>query len=273
MHSLTTDPTYLTYQYADSEKLRIRQEAHRLYSENPADFLAWVVDLLDPQPGERVADVGCGPGIYHPLLARRGAVVVGLDASLGMAGDVAEQAGQKGLRVWPVQAGAEALPLATASVDRLMANHMLYHVPDQLAALQEMRRVLKPGGRAVLTTNAADHNQRLFDLHGEVARSLGYTPQTSGNLSDRFTLEHGELVRQVFPQARVEIMRDAFRFPTAQSALRYYATAIVDAIDHPPADASHRAPLLAAMAQRLDAIIQSEGIFRVSKDVGCFVAE
>lgn len=273
MPSLTTDPTYLTYQYADSEKLRIRQEAHRLYSENPEDFLAWVVDLLDPQPGERVADVGCGPGIYHPLLARRGAVVIGVDPSPGMVGDVARQAGEGGWNVWPIQASAEALPLAAASVDRLMANHMLYHVPDQRAALAEMRRVLKPGGRALLATNAGDHSQRLLALHREVARSLGYTPQPGGSLSDRFTLDHGELVRQVFPQVRVAILRDAFRFPTVESVLRYYATAIVDAIDHPPADGSHRAPLMQAMTERVAAIIAAEGVFRVSKDVGCFVAE
>ncbi|MEZ4836737.1 MAG: hypothetical protein R2873_32890, partial [Caldilineaceae bacterium] len=64
-----TDPTYLAYQYADSEKLRIRQETHALYSEAKEDFVDWVLNVLEAQPGEVIADVGCGPGSYHAKLA------------------------------------------------------------------------------------------------------------------------------------------------------------------------------------------------------------
>jgi SAM-dependent methyltransferase len=267
-----TDPTYLTYQYADSEKLRIRQEAHRLYSEAEGDFFDWLLDILDPQSGEFVADVGCGPGAYHPKLADRGAQVLGIDASLGMVMDALRQARSRKLPVWAVQAGAERLPLADNCCDRLMANHMLYHVPDQGAALCEMARVLKPGGRVILATNAADNSGHLRDLHGDSARELGYVP-VDGSLVLRFSLDDRALVAQIFPNVRVVVRSDAFRFPSLDSVLRYYASMMIDLIESPPADASHRAPLLTAMTRKLQPIFHCEGIFRVPKDAGCFVAE
>lgn len=272
MNNHFTDPTYLAYQYADSEKLHIRQEAHRLYSEAEGDFFDWLLDLLDPQSGEFVADVGCGPGAYHAQIADRGAQILGIDASLGMAMDVLQLARSRRLPVWPVQADAERLPLADNSCDRLMANHMLYHVPDQEAALREMARVLKPGGRVILATNAADNSGRLRDLHGESACDLGYIP-VDGSLVLRFSLDDRALLAQIFPNVRVAVRQDAFRFPTVDAVLRYYASMMIDLIEAPPADARHRAPLLAAMTHRLQPIFHREGIFRVPKDAGCFVAE
>ncbi|MBI1298439.1 methyltransferase domain-containing protein [bacterium] len=266
------DPTYLNYQYADSEKLRVRQEAHRLYSEAIGDFVDWMLDLLEPQTGEVIADVGCGPGIYHGKLAARGVTVLALDASLGMVTDVTKAASAAQLPVSAVQASAEQLPLADASCDRLMANHMLYHVRERTAALREMWRVLKPGGRVLLATNAADNSRQLRDLHAEVAHEHGYQPQ-EGSLVARFSLDSYELVEDVFPGARVMVRADAFLFPSVDAVLRYYASMMVDLIDAPPLDASHRPLLLSAMQRQLEAIFAQETIFRVSKAAGCFVAE
>lgn len=267
-----TDPTYLNYQYADSEKLRVRQEAHLLYSEATGDFVEWMLDLLEPQTGEVIADVGCGPGIYHGKLAARGVTILALDASLGMVTDVMKAASAAQLPVSAMQANAEQLPLTDASCDRLMANHMLYHVPDRTAALREMWRVLKPGGRVLLATNAADNSQQLRDLHAEVSQAHGYRPQ-EGSLVARFSLDSSELVEAVFPNARVIVREDAFLFPSVDAVLRYYASMMVDLIDTPPPDASHRPLLLSAMQRQLEAIFAQETIFRVSKAAGCFVAE
>ena len=73
------DAAYLAYQYADSEKLRVRAETHRRYSERPDDLVGFVLGHLAPAPGHLVADLGCGPGQYHDRLAAAGARVVALD--------------------------------------------------------------------------------------------------------------------------------------------------------------------------------------------------
>ena len=106
----------------------------------------------------------------------------------------------------------QALPLADASTDRVLANYVLFHVPDVAQALREIRRVLTPGGRAVLTTNASDSQAVLTELHRRAARAAGYTPRPRNTL--RFTELDEPLVASVFPHSRLETWDDAFLFPT-----------------------------------------------------------
>jgi SAM-dependent methyltransferase len=188
MTDLAADAGYLAAQYRTADKLRIRQEAHARYSERPDDFFAWALAFLDLQPGLQAADIGCGPGAYHPLLHAAGCRVLALDASLGMMAETQRQAQHAQLDVHAIQAHAEALPLRSASLDRVLANHMLYHVGDQAAALAEMHRVLKPGGAVLLATNAPDSGDVLYLAHCEAAQALGYTP--APRVTSRFHLGH-----------------------------------------------------------------------------------
>ena len=269
MPDFATDPHLLHLQYGTAEKLRIRQEAHELYSEQQLDFFPWVLEFLELAPGLLVADVGCGPGAYHPLLAPTGCQVVALDFSQGMLEEVQTQARAHQLAVWPLRADAQHLPLADGCCDRLMANHMLYHVPDQLAALRELRRVVRPGGIVVLATNAEDAGGLLYDAHCAAATELGYRP--SARPTAGFHLGHLARVQEVFPTATVHVRPDAFRFPTVDAALRYYASGLIDALEAAPPDGSHRAPLLQAVAARLQPMYAANGLLRVAKDAGCFV--
>jgi hypothetical protein len=77
----------------------------------------------------------------------------------------------------------------------------------------------------------------------------------------------------VFPDARVEVRRDAFVFPDAEPALRYYASGMVNAVDGPAVAQVHHARLIAGVRRRVEEIIAREGVFRVPKDAGCFVAD
>ncbi len=228
------------------------------------------MDRIAPSPGQLLADIGCGPGTYHARLVPAGVRVIGLDASFGMLVEARAETDGTAAPALLSQAMAEHLPLAPATVDCVMANHMLYHVGDQRAALQEMWRVLKPGGRLVVTTNSADANRRLHQLHHEAARALGYTPLT--NVVAAFHGGHGHRVERIFPGATTHEYVDAFLFPTTEAALRYYASAMIDEIAERPADDGHRPLLLAEMARRIDAIMAAEGVFRVPKGATCFTA-
>jgi SAM-dependent methyltransferase len=272
MSARATDPAYLRYQYGDSEKLRIRIETHQQYSERPDDWAEWIMSQVDPRPGLTFLDVGCGPGGFHPQLARHGMRIVGVDASPGMVREARQQADHRQLHSQIVQGDAQALPVADHSCDRAMALHMLYHVPDIPRALREIRRALRPGGRVVLSTNASDHARRFFELHCEAARELGHTPARRVSAS-RFSLDDLPLVRFVFPSAQRLIRPDAFVFPAVEPVLRYYATSFVDAIEEHAPDGKHRPALMAMMAEKVTAIIAREGLFRAPKNAGCFVAD
>ncbi len=265
-----TNPEYLRYQYGDAEKLRVRIEVHERFSENREDFYSWMVSHLEAGPSQTVLDVGCGAGAYHPVLARQGVRIVGVDASLGMLHDARRRARAEELCIPVLQAHAEALPVLDGTCDRVMANHMLYHVPDQVRALREMRRVLRPGGRVLLATNASDHMAWLHELHCQAAEALGFTP--TPRVVNCFTLDDLPLVRSVFPAAERRILPNAFVFPSADGALRHYASGMIDAIRELPPDNSHRPKLLQLVEARIETIIKQEGVFRVPKDAGCFVA-
>jgi trans-aconitate methyltransferase len=105
-------------------------------------FGAPVVELLDPQPGERILDLGCGDGVLTEKIAALGARVVAVDA----APDMVAAAKARGLdaRVVPGQSLA-----FDREFDAVFSNAALHWMRPQEAVLDGVRRALKPGGRFV----------------------------------------------------------------------------------------------------------------------------
>jgi len=111
-----------------------------------------VLELL-PDPCARVLDAGCGPAVMAPALLERGAEVWGVDASGQMIelGVRRMQGHPLAARVHLRTGNLERLPYAESAFDGAVAMGVLEYMPDRLAALAEMRRVLRPGGALVLT--------------------------------------------------------------------------------------------------------------------------
>src|SRR5690606_21738048 len=93
-----------------------------------------------------------------------------------------------------VNLDAQRLPIAGGSVDVLLANHMLYHVPDKERALAEFARVLRPGGVLLAATNSAQNMMELSELLQRVAARLGVA--TLPPVPINFTLENGGALLQ-----------------------------------------------------------------------------
>lgn len=113
---------------------------------------AQVMALLQPQPGERTLDIGCGPGLTTQALAEAvgdTGQVLGVDIAAPMLSIARRRCAglsQVGFELCDVN----ALPCADASVDRALASQVYEYVEPIDAALRELARVLKPGGRALL---------------------------------------------------------------------------------------------------------------------------
>jgi ubiquinone/menaquinone biosynthesis C-methylase UbiE len=129
------------------------EELERLYS--TGDVLrrrALVHQALGAQKGDRILDVGCGPGFYvAELLDTVGpeGAVVGVDRSPDMLAVAAKRAeGHPNVEFH--EAAATALPVAEESFDRALSVQVFEYIDDVSAALSEMLRVLRPGGRLVL---------------------------------------------------------------------------------------------------------------------------
>ena len=114
-----------------------------------------VADDLEVGPGDRVLDVGCGPGRQVMVFAERvlpGGWVDGVDASPEMISRASSKARKRGMPASFQVAYAQRLPFDDAMFDAVACTLALHHVAedDQLTACQEMYRVLKPGGRLVI---------------------------------------------------------------------------------------------------------------------------
>jgi SAM-dependent methyltransferase len=116
-------------------------------------------DRLGVRPGMTVLDLGCGEGRHAFEAYRRGATVVALDHGRAEVVTTAEWLGAiaaAGEAPATAHAGVVrgdllALPFPDGSVDRVIAAEVLEHIPDDRAAMAEIARVLKPGGRAAVT--------------------------------------------------------------------------------------------------------------------------
>ena len=111
-----------------------------------------VREALGPRPGERVLDVGCGPGFYAAELVEQvgpDGSIVGVDSSESMLALAAARC--RGLANVEFERGeATALPTPDASVDKALSVQVLEYVPEIDVALAEMCRALRPGGRVVI---------------------------------------------------------------------------------------------------------------------------
>ncbi len=109
-----------------------------------------ILELAAPAGGCRVLDTGCGDGALAAALAGRGAEVFGVDSSQGMIAAARRRAQTQRADAHFAVAQAERLPFASENFDTVVAITVLCFIPDPAAAMAEMTRVLKPGGRLIL---------------------------------------------------------------------------------------------------------------------------
>lgn len=191
----------------------------------PAIFSHWAQEIIERArpigPSDRVLDLGCGTGIVARSIRERlggGARISGADANaemIAMAKSLAPEID------WH-EANAMKLPFDDASFELVVCQQMLQFVPEPAVALREIRRVLVPGGRFVLATWRARHEQPLYDVLGQIAeRHLGRANEKRFLLGDDAALR-ALLAETGFSDVRIDVVTrtDHFQdFPYRGSAL------------------------------------------------------
>ncbi len=219
-----TDPQTLRQRtYHDDEKLRIRHNIHEQFSVPHVDFPGWVLQRLSWRGDEVVLDAGCGGGHYAEALAQLvpGAAYYGVDFSAGMLLRHPQ-------RARTAQADIQRLPFPDAAFDVVMANHMLYHVPDIAQALTECRRVLKPDGVLLAATNSLDSMPQFHELIKRailVLTAPGKAVQLPLPASYLFSLESGtrQLARHFYAVVRYDLP-GTLVFDSAEPVMTYLET-------------------------------------------------
>lgn len=134
--------------------------------------LARLVELAAPQPHEVALDAGCGAGHTAAALAPHVAQVTALDLSTQMLGAAQALAAERGLANITFREGdVEQIPAAAAAFDLVVSRYSAHHWPAPVQALAEILRVLRPGGRFVLS-DTVGFDAPLLDTHLQAVELL-----------------------------------------------------------------------------------------------------
>lgn len=251
-------PSVVRSQYATAANLSTRISIHDKYSVNRQGFGPWIVSHYPIEPGFRVLELGCGTGSMwrgqEELIAKCAELVLS-DFSAGML-EAAKEA-VSGPNVHHMVIDIQDIPFPAGSFDLVIANMMLYHVPDLPRALAEVRRVLKDEGCFVCATYG-EHG--ITDYLAELLADYGVRDTTSKS----FTLQNGAATLEaVFAHAERRDYPDALAVTEPEDLVDYiYSLASMTALSSVP-----RAQVLAALRARM-----CGGVLTVPKEYGLFLA-
>lgn len=140
-------------QYQTSTNLETRISIHDKYSTNKQGFSHWIISQYEIKPNFRILELGCGTGSMwkEHLSIINNAQLILSDFSLGMVKSAKKTLGEHSNISYEV-IDIQNIPYAEGSFDIVIANMMLYHVPDLQKALSEVHRVLKPNGKFYAAT-------------------------------------------------------------------------------------------------------------------------
>jgi ubiquinone/menaquinone biosynthesis C-methylase UbiE len=158
-------------------------------------FAAILLEYAQPLPGENALDVACGTGIVArltaPLVGKKGTVAA-VDVNPAMLSVARSLPAPEGAAIDWREGSAQALPLQDESIDLVLCQAGLQFFPDRPAAVHEMYRVLRSGGRVAISVwRSIEHNPASAIIWGAIAHHLN---TTTGILARGFSLgDAGEL--------------------------------------------------------------------------------
>jgi ubiquinone/menaquinone biosynthesis C-methylase UbiE len=262
--STIADQTYLKdKQYKCPGNLEARINLHRGFRVNTYPWQRWVFDQLALTEGMRVIELGCGtaelwrrnqdriPSELFPILG---------DLSIGMVGKAQNNIPRDDNFSF-LCLDAQNIPIKSADFDVVIANHMLYHVPDITGALIEIRNILKPGGRLYAATNGTGH---MNELH-ELIKKFKFDFNSDKFGISRFSLESAsEIIQPVFPQFEIRHYIDHLEVTEVDPLIDY----IMSMRD---TNGLNDIEVLENLKNYVRSTIKTKGSFHISKSQGLVI--
>lgn len=262
-----TDSEYLkSKQYKDSSNLGARIALHRDYSTSSVGVWQWFFDMLLATLGSkaRILEVGAGRADLWRENASRipeGWDITLTDLSEGMLADGRQQLGDLADRFEMRTANVQELADADNTYDAVIANFMLYHLPDRPKGIAQIRRVLKSDGVLFACTLGGNHMRQYWEL----VKSVVNQPDMVFQGHNPFTLEDG--AQQLSTSFNDIVM------------VRYHCDLKVTEVDpmlayfHSNGDkAIVSGEYDEAFCEHVQREIDEKGHFFIQKDTGVFVA-
>jgi SAM-dependent methyltransferase len=169
------------------------------------------------------------------------------------------------------------LQFADESFDFVMANFMLYHVPDINQALRELKRVLKPGGKLMTATNSQLSMGPLWEIHIACQRKAAIPEEIvlRSVPNVRFSLENGsDFLRPHFQWFESKVLYDVLKFMKSQPLMDYYSSGFMKHGDTDKQISNEQWQCVYDFVrEQVDEIINKDGSFSVPKTAGFFIAQ
>ena len=260
-----TDQNYLkTDQYKDASNLDARVVLHQRFSTNEYGWFKWIFDTLGKLPANaKILELGCGHGLLWKENANRippAWDIILSDLSSGMLDSAWRNLVVTGRNYKFKEIDAQEIPFEDETFDAVIANHMLYHVPNRPKAIGEIKRVLKTGGHFFATTVGEHHMQEITGWLGEV--STGYYVSKA---TVSFTLENGlEQLKSFFPQMTLSRYEDNLRVTELEPLIAYFRSMV--------SLSELQADKLEQIKQELSVNLEQQGEIFITKDSGMFEA-
>ena len=247
----------LRKQYQNDNNLNKRISIHD-FSTNKQGFGNWIASHYHFPPAARILELGCGTGYMWKdwlHLLDDGSSLTLTDFSSGMLESTKATLGQHNGLFYAV-ADIQSIPYADNAFDTVIANMMLYHVPNLDLGLSEVRRVLKPGCLFYCAT---------YGEHGisEYVAELLREQNISERLNTSFTLQNGELaLRRHFSNVERMDYEDSLEIPNLELFVDYvFSLTSLDGIEN-----LNRDKLLKSLEARTQ-----NGILHIPKEYGMFI--
>jgi len=260
-----TDQQFLKAdQFRDSSNLDARVVIHRRFSTNPYGWFKWVFDTLLKLPeNARILELGSGPAYFWKENINRipeGWNITLSDLSSGMVDAAWRNLVVTGRAFQFKEIDAQSIPFEDETFDAVIANHMLYHVPDRPRAIAEIQRVLKPGGRLIATTVGKNHMKEMNEWLERVSGG-----KLSGMFSLPFVLENGtEQLKQFFDHVSVSRYLDSLEITEVEPLIAYIHSGFSasDLLEDERVN----------LRYELEEVLKEKGRIFIAKDSGLFEA-
>jgi len=257
----------LSEQYLNSNNYLARIEINRRFRTNPQPWTRWIFDQIKFPENSKVLELGCGNGIFwktnHDRIMDDSQIILS-DFSEGMLNDARTVLGDisKGFEYEVFD--AQQIPYPNEYFDVIIANLMLYHVPNRKKAFSEIHRVLRSGGVFYATTfgksNMKEINEMVSSYDSRLDNSLEF-------FAMEFGLENGKSqLKKYFDDVKMKRYHDSLIITEADPIVEYVLSF-----------GKNKEILvnenLRSFKEYINEILDNNGKIMVTKDTGIFIAK
>lgn len=264
--SMSNEDSLLS-QYADAGNFNARVRLSQ-FSTNGYAWTSWVFDRIAFPPRAQVLELGCGPGYLWAGNLRRlpqDATVLLTDFSAGMLEEARKTLGVMAGFFRYAVVNAQEIPYMDSSFDIVIANHMLYHVPDRRKALSEISRALKPEGAFYATTIGRNNLSEIREL---LRACFSLPERPARTVADAFGLENGEeQLCELFGEVCLERYENSLEVTEAAPIAEYILSGRGRVAEYLTPERRRQ------FEDYVQNIIDRDGSIHVTKESGMFIAK